>query len=505
MLYRQRFDTFIRQYDDIGYVRNAVTLRDLVVDAVGTVFLNALSRSPSSLDEIVAEVSSAFTSPPECLADDVREFYAILEQDGFIVSGESPQELDDKDVRFTYATAVLPSEANRESAKILRTEQDSQSYLSRHFRDRPRLVSLHIELTSQCNERCIHCYIPVQKRARGIEASLYYDVLAQAKEMGLLSLTLSGGEPFLHKEFPAFLRRALECDFSVSILSNLTLLNDEILSIMKQGHIQTVGVSLYSLEPKVHDAITLRRGSHANTMSAIERLMENDIPVQINTPVMKQNQATLPAMIAWATANKLNIMSDYAIVARYDSSDDNLAHRLSVDEVEPLIWSILENDPGYQSQLLGADFDKLMATDRREDPMCGVCTSSISMVASGVLYPCAGWQSRALGDVRTQSLKDIWENSPEVKFLRGVRRKDFPECLDCEDRAFCAVCMVRNANESPTNDPLEINRHFCGIAAANRRVVDDWLSTRPAAYVPLGVLESSLHRRRPESTGLGAG
>ena len=33
----------------------------------------------------------------------------------------------------------------------------------------PYLMSLQFELTSRCNERCIHCYIPNEKKERGID------------------------------------------------------------------------------------------------------------------------------------------------------------------------------------------------------------------------------------------------------------------------------------------------------------------------------------------------
>ncbi len=37
------------------------------------------------------------------------------------------------------------------------------------------------------------------------------------------------------------------------------------------------------------------------------------------------------------------------------------------------------------------------------------------------------------------------------------------------------MCMVRNANESPTGNPLDVNPHFCRIAELNREVVEGWL------------------------------
>jgi len=96
------------------------------------------------------------------------------------------------------------------------------------------------------------------------------------------------------------------------------------------------------------------------------------------------------------------------------------------------------------------------------------------MTSDGNVYPCPGWQDRFCGNVKETRLKDIWDNSPQINYLRGLRRKDFPECLDCEDRGFCALCMGRNANEDTNGDIFKINEHFCEVAAINRKVALEW-------------------------------
>jgi hypothetical protein len=57
---------------------------------------------------------------------------------------------------------------------------------------------------------------------------------------------------------------------------------------------------------------------------------------------------------------------------------------------------------------------------------------------------------------------------------RDGLKKDFPKCLQCADKSFCAMCIVCNANENPDGDPLKINGHFCRVAALNRKIVLDW-------------------------------
>jgi hypothetical protein len=175
----------------------------------------------------------------------------MLEEDGFIVGGETAAELDRKDTRFSYAV-LDPKIIKRDFTPVIRrAERSTQQFLEEHFKGRPYLTALQIELTSRCNERCVHCYIPHENKISDIEPALFYDVLEQCREMGVLSLTLSGGESMLHENFCDFLRKAKEYDFSINILSNLTVLNDETIAEMKANRPSSVQVSLYSMEPDI--------------------------------------------------------------------------------------------------------------------------------------------------------------------------------------------------------------------------------------------------------------
>ena len=475
MLYRQNFDTFIRIYEDVGYIVNKSNFKDHVTDKSGSVFLKALSRKPKSIDELVKEISSAFINiDMSVLKQDAIDFFQLLEEDGFIVSGNTPQELDNKDKRFSYSQFLPKTIREDFTPEAFRAEKDTQYYLENYFKNKPHLTQFQIELTSRCNENCLHCYIPHDNRTEDIDPMLYYNVLEQCKDMGVLDLTLSGGEPMLHPEFFNFLRKAKEYDFSINILSNLTVLTDEIIMEMKANRLSSVQVSLYSMKPEIHDSITRVSGSFEKTKSAILKLINNEIPLQISCPVMKQNKKCYVEVSNWAEEKKVRAVADYIIMGRYDNTADNLDNRLSVDEVGEIINDIIENDILYRDRLFEADFYEVVKRDLGEDIICGVCISSICMVANGNIYPCAGWQNYICGSLKEQSLREIWDNSPKVKYLRNLKKKDMPKCLNCPYIHFCAICMVRNANESRDGNLFEINEHFCKIAALNRKIVLDW-------------------------------
>lgn len=110
------------------------------------------------------------------------------------------------------------------------------------------------------------------------------------------------------------------------------------------------------------------------------------------------------------------------------------------------------------------------------DYICSICNSSICIGPNGDVFPCVGWSNKIVGNMHSQTLQDIWDNSEKVKSLREIRRKDFSGCKSCDAKEYCTICMVRNANESPTGNPFELNRYFCDIAKIKKNIYENYNS-----------------------------
>ena len=295
--------------------------------------------------------------------------------------------------------------------------------------------------------------------------------MKQLNEIGTLSLTLSGGEALSHPDIAKILLKARELDFSINLLSNLTLLTPELVQILKETNPSLVQTSLYSTIPEEHDHITQLKGSFAKTASAIDALIAENIPVQISCPVMKSNFRSYKNVLQYAQKRKCKAQTDFIMMARYDFSTDNLNERLNEKETEELIKDIMAYDKQY-SELIDTPVKKKSREETEKEAICGVGRDNLCIAASGVVYPCSGWQGMALGNVKEQPVKDIWERSPKMLELRSITKGSFPQCLDCEDRLFCAMCLVRNFNEN-NGDYLKINPHFCNAAKINRKIIEE--------------------------------
>ncbi len=471
MYFSLKSDCYFRRYGAIGYIIRPILSKEEVVDDNGAIFLEQLQYCPQHIDTIVNNLSGYFYGVDlKDLRQDALAFYSCLVEEGFLNSSISLQEFNNSG--FQYST--LEGKLAYKHFKV-QLEESSSHFLGEYFKENPFLQTFHIELTSKCNERCVHCYIPHEKKNTEIEYDLMIDTLNQCKDMGVLTVIFSGGEPMLHPHFSDFLCYAKNLDLNVTILSNLTVLNDAILESLKYKHASCVNVSLYSMCPDIHDSITTVKGSFEITKSNILKLIDNDVPVQVNCPIMKQNKDSFYEVVNWGQEHKCSVITDYLIMARSDRSTDNLDNRLSPDDLKSVISSLVKNDVVFQSNIKARKVSKEASPNiGPDDRICGVGMSTLCMVASGEVYPCAGWQRYICGDLKNETLKQIWEGSPQVKYLRKLRLRDFSECIGCEDFNYCLMCMSRNSNEDSNGNIFNVPKITCDAAHIHREVVEEY-------------------------------
>ena len=478
---KQNKDTFIRRYGDIGYITNQLTKHDRNYNFSGADFLDKLTRKLKEIEAVVYELLPIYQDISfEELKTDFIEFVEDLEKNGFVITGNTPEEITAKEPSFSYKLenpkTALYDFTNPDKKDIL---TDSSQFFYEEFHKEPRIFGLQIEVSSRCNERCIHCYIPNSKKDEGgdMELPLILRVLDEAKEMGTLQITLSGGELFMHKDIAAILHHARKNDFVISILSNLVLLTDEHIALLKEINPSLVQVSLYSMNAEEHDAITQVKGSFNKTKNSIERLVAADIPLQISCPVMKLNRKSYKDVLIYANKLRTKAYTDFIMMAQADLNTNNLAQRINLDEAKDLLQDMLKFDQDYLNTTLNQEPKSWDIEKFKKMPVCGVGVDNICLTANGDYYPCAGWQGMVVGNAYKQSLKDIWENSEQLKLLRTISNGSFPECIICEARDYCAMCLVRNFNEN-NGDMFKITKHFCDVAFLNKKMVEDFYTKK---------------------------
>jgi radical SAM protein with 4Fe4S-binding SPASM domain len=480
MYYKLAQTIMYRNYNSFGYItdnrnfgyvlkNNSRIIGDRIVSQSGSVFLSVLTKEPQKISKILEKIMEYFPDiGNDIILKDVLEFYSILEKEGFVVSGVTKYKCNWNDSHHSVEVKNDDTKKGIDQRNV-----ETEKYFIEQFNGAPQLRSLHIEITSRCNERCIHCYVPKNNSNSLIEPKLFYSIVNQSRDMKILHLNISGGEPMLHRSFVDFLEMCHEYDFSVNILSNLTLLNNRILNEMKKNHLLCVQTSLYSMDHNIHDGITKKVGSFKKTKRSILRLLDYGIPIQINCPIMKQNKECFSEVVKWAIKMNINISDDFSLFAIADHSKKNISCRLKTEEIsDVLIKKNILNSQYCQSLFQEAENKK---SQKPDDPICSVCRSSICINENGDVFPCVGWLNNVIGNINNTLLKDIWEKSNAISRLRELSRKDLIFCNNCDSREYCDPCMMINSNEDSFGNPLMKSTYFCSIAKLKKQFVHDKL------------------------------
>src|SRR5271167_3015973 len=84
-------------------------------------------------------------------------------------------------------------------------------------------LSVHMDITWRCNERCVHCYLDHDGVGEMTTAEIK-EVIRQLAESGTFFLSISGGEPLLRRDFFEILEYARALRFNVKLKTNAVMI-----------------------------------------------------------------------------------------------------------------------------------------------------------------------------------------------------------------------------------------------------------------------------------------
>ena len=317
-------------------------------------------------------------------------------------------------------------------------------------------AELHIDLTDDCTERCVHCYVPRNHR-HFLSFKMIEKSLREFRLLNGLTVHLTGGEVMMHPDFESVCRLCVELELNLVIFSNMTLCNDARITFLKKINPQFVNVSLYSMTPDEHDRITQLPGSWKRTMDAILRCCAAGVRCRIAVPVLKENRHALMELKNFADEYGIIMVPTWEIVAKADHGCDNLGYACSAEEMR----GVLSRD----YCLFQGGYDGLMPSGDKK--VCGIGEGRLYLNAKGNYYPCDSMHEYVLGNVRENTVEEIWKGE-KLNYLRGLKNRDFGACASCENRPWCKVCPAANFNA--TGDLFTHHPNACALAGVVREV-----------------------------------
>ncbi len=286
-----------------------------------------------------------------------------------------------------------------------------------------------LEISDRCNEVCVHCY-QVQGQKGEMSTEQLKRLLDDLARMGVLLLTVSGGEPTLRKDFLEILEYAKDLGFIVRLFTNGLTMTPELAKSLRQLSVMEVEISLYSPRADVHDFVTGVSRSFERTVRAIELLVENGLSVCAKTPVMSVNENDISQYIAFV--NGLGATHRFDIEGLLPEEGGNRA---------PEAWN-----PSHQAALAiqrehGAAPTGLAPRPRAAtDMLCGA-GEGLHIEANGEIRPCT-MLSLNLGSALDEGVARAHHGNENAASLRVLRWEHVHGCRDCDLGVYCGRCYA---------------------------------------------------------------
>ena len=292
-------------------------------------------------------------------------------------------------------------------------------------------LSAHVDLTMRCNELCVHCYRVVEERPE-LTTSEVNALLADLARAGTLYLTFSGGEIFLRPDLFELIAEAKRLRFDLRLKTNALLVTEERARRLRELGVRQVDVSIYSVEPDIHDAVTKIPGSLARSLAAIERLVALGVGVKINCPLMRNNVGGYRAVRALAQGLGVPCGFDPMISARNDGDTAPVLLRIGRANLKRVLADTALNPAPLpaSSPAVRPDLD---------EPLCGAGHNACYVSAYGDVTPCVALPI-VCGNIRETPFAEIWRDSHDLRRVRSIRVRDLHTCSGCTASAFCTRC-----------------------------------------------------------------
>ncbi|MCK4234634.1 radical SAM protein [candidate division WOR-3 bacterium] len=302
-------------------------------------------------------------------------------------------------------------------------------------------IHFSIELTYNCNLKCIHCYANAgYKHFEYINTDKLLKFLDISKEKGLTAVELTGGEPLVHPDFFKILDYCVNNLRHVGILTNGTFLMKRKQLLKNYARFKKsifFSVSLYGPKPKIHEQITGVKGSFKKVLEGIKVLLDLGFFVRVSMTLTSENVDYLEETLDFSHGLGAHIFSwdNSQPTGRGKFCNSNYKH----DQLVKIhSKTLVEKYPKFVILLTEEQLE-----DKKRFGNCGAGHKNVTIDPKGDVRPCAFIHDEFIpfGNI-SKSPREVF-GSPELSFWANLCEPSKEICKNCEYLPYCAGCPVR--------------------------------------------------------------
>ena len=283
----------------------------------------------------------------------------------------------------------------------------------------------------------------------------------EAERAGIKEFTITGGEPFIRKDIIEVLEYCSRKSFSLGILSNGTLIDDEKAKKIVELGINNLQVSIEAGE-EIHDSIRNQKNAFSLLLNALERVNREKEKQGKKKPVItfcctisSINAAHLSSLLDIAEKYRAEVNFGYLFYSTeemdrrtgeiYEMGDSKEESQDISDELKNVdvnalteeidkIYKIAESKKipvRFSPPLQGNDIAKRFSDDSFAFAYkCFYPWYAVRVNPYGDLYPCS--MNITMGNIKDMDFEEIWNGKKFINFRKSLKKNGiFPRCTKC--------------------------------------------------------------------------
>lgn len=322
-------------------------------------------------------------------------------------------------------------------------------------------ISGVFELTPLCNMNCRMCYVRLSKEEQEKigplrTADQWIKIGKEARDSGMLYLLLTGGEPFLRKDFRQIYQGLHDQGIIMEINSNGTLIDEQTVSWLKEIPPQRINITLYGASDATYERLCRNPKGFTQVTHAIRLLKDARINVRLNCSVTPYNADDLQDIFAFGQKEDIPVraVSYMYPPVRRDASSVGVNDRFTPEEAAYQDVRIKSYSMGEDKFLEWAEKHETMDfPDLDEDTCDGIKAdgvrchagkSSFWITWNGNMVPCGMFRGEEEHNVFQEGFAENWKRVLE----ETSRIRLAAECTVCTQKDFCKTCAAMEISEN---------------------------------------------------------
>ena len=283
------------------------------------------------------------------------------------------------------------------------------------------------ELTYGCNLRCVHCYNPTHRALpHELTTAEICGLLTQLADLGVLTVTFTGGEPSVRPDIGEILHYARRQGLMTHLMTNATRITTSFTQLLREVAVSQINVSIYGATEAVYERMTAVPGSYRQFRQGLLNLANADLPVLVRMPVTTINCEEIQSCRQLVESLHMKFQYCLEIMSSITGDRTPLRYRLAPEEKVRIDQELLPHH--------GTPVSEESCSANQSFIECACGQSRFAITPYGEMNLCTAFPIPRY-DLRTGTVKEGWDILNQT--VDQVHPSHRYECPTCEVRPHC--------------------------------------------------------------------